>query len=188
MDNRSDQDRAAIRGIGLYTIIAGLAMLGVLTVTVVVSLGGGSAQSRAAVSLLDQVAGATRRFNMDTSCYPKDLSGLISREAAVARNTCLGHLSKHQWQGPYIARSGRITKNHAMHTPSVGEDTTIAVVPASVEHTAPFDEGYVAVLEPVGRDLAGRIMAECGGKQRNGPCRIQSMQRSDAIVRILFQL
>ncbi len=188
MDDLSDQDMAAVRGIGLYTILAGLTMLGVLTATVVVSLGGGSAQSRAAVSMLDQVARATRRFNMDTSCYPKDLSGLISREAAVARNTCLGHLSKHQWQGPYITRSGPMTKNHAMHTPSVSEDTTIAFLPASVEHTAPFDEGHVAVLAPVGRDLADRIMTECGGKQRNGPCRIQSMRESNTIVRILFHL
>lgn len=188
MGDLSDQDIAAIRGIGLYTIIAGLAMLGVMTATIVVSLDGGTAQSRAAVSMLDQVARATRRFNMDTSCYPKDLSGLINREAAIARNTCLGHLSKHQWQGPYIARSGPMTQNHAMHTPSVSEGTTIALLPASLEHTAPFDEGHVAVLGPVARNLADRIMAECGGEQRNGPCRTQSMRETGTSVQILFHL
>lgn len=90
------------QGISLYTLLAAVVVLGLISSVSVTQFTGNSSKQRAVGALMRNLGQAVQRFHLDTGCYPSRLKGLADRQAASEYNTCGRPFPAGLWKGPYV--------------------------------------------------------------------------------------
>lgn len=104
-------NRLTTSGISLYTMLAGVVVLGVLGSVAVTQYDGTSSRVVAATALVRNTAEAAQRFHLDTGCYPTNVTALMSHDAASTNNTCEHAISDARWHGPYINPTATVPRH-----------------------------------------------------------------------------
>ncbi len=89
------------RGISLYTLLAAVVVLGVLSSVAVSQFTGTSARAGALAELFRQTGQAGKRFHMDTGCWPQNV-GAITSYRYSDMNMCGKPIARDVWNGPYL--------------------------------------------------------------------------------------
>ena len=94
-------------GISLYTMLAAMVVLGLLTGTTVTYLSGNNSKATALASVLIKAGDAANRFHLDTGCWPENVEALTNRDTTGSNNTCRQPISTNRWHGPYLQLATR---------------------------------------------------------------------------------
>lgn len=171
-------------GISLYTMLAAIVVLGILSAILVSSFSGTNSKGQMAYSLMVSVSQALQRFNLDTGCYPGDLRGLISLSDANASNYCDGMNLTNQWGGPYL-KNQPVNSTGNILVPKIGPNVYLQikqVTPGNhnVPSTAKSAWGVqLVMLQPA---IAKKAAHDCGGAGSKSACSITTNSGTDTLT------
>ena len=101
MLDRRQSRQHELDGISLYTMLAAVVVLGVITSIAVTRFNTSQSKAQAVISLAQSTGLAAKRFHADTGCWPTNVVALLRFDEAQ-RNTCGRAIASTRWEGPYI--------------------------------------------------------------------------------------
>lgn len=156
--NQSRNIRRHQRGITLYTMLAALAVVSILTGLMVTAFSGSNSKAKVLYSVMQSVGQAANRFQLDTSCFPLAASHLFQKPT-TASNSC-GFSVATTWQGPYM--KSQPVSGTAIAVPKIGANTTLSLASGTYLSKAGSGAQYAVVANNVPTTIAVKAAKACG--------------------------
>lgn len=171
-------------GISLYTMLAAIVVLGILSAILVTSFNGNNSKAQMAYSMMVSVSQALGRFNLDTGCYPGDLKGLISLSDANASNYCNGMNLSNQWGGPYL-KNQPVNATGNLLVPKLGPNVYMQikqVTPGNHNVPSGAQSAWAVQLVMLQPSIAKKAEHDCGNSGTHSTCSITTNSGTDTLT------
>lgn len=183
LSNRRMQSLKRQAGISLYTMLAAIVVLGILSAILVTAFNGNNSKAQMAYSMMVSVGQAEQRFNLDTGCYATELKGLIAKATADSNNSC-GVAIDNQWGGPYL-KNQPVNSSGNIMVQKLGPQVIMSVAPISpgsdnVPSTATSAWGLK--LQNLQPSIAKKAEKDCGGSGNSTACTVTTGSGTDTLV------
>lgn len=170
-------------GISLYTMLAAIVVLGILSAILVTSFSGNNSKAQMAYSMLVSVGQAEQRFNLDTGCYTTELKGLIDKTTADSNNSCSVPIDN-QWGGPYL-KNEPVNASGNIMVQKLGPNVVMkikSISPGSDNVPASAQSAWGLQLTNLQTPIAKKAEQDCGGTGNNTACTVTTASGTSTLT------
>jgi prepilin-type N-terminal cleavage/methylation domain-containing protein len=161
--------RSSEDGFSLIEVMVTLAVIVIAGVLLFNGFTFNKSKGQIMYSLAGSIAGAAKRMEVDTSCYPLNTAQLFNYKSyGGTTNTCGENLGS-VWNGPYSNAYSTLTANDNIILNQLGQNVDARIIKAANTITTSSEANMIAVqFNNVPNGIASQAGIACGIPQTNG--------------------
>ena len=161
--------RSSEDGFSLIELIIALAVMVIAGVLVYNGFTFNKSKGQIMYSLAGSIAGAAKRMEVDTSCYPLNTAQLFNYKAyGGTTNTCGENLGS-VWNGPYSITYSTLSANDNIILNQLGQNVDARIIKTANTIPTSSEANMIAVqFNNVPNGIASQAGIACGIPQTNG--------------------